>query len=152
MKTKGKTEKSHEMNGRSNRAFTLVELLLVLSILALLAGIVLPKFVGQGEKAKVKAAITQLDNFKTALNVFEVENGHYPKGKNGLNDLMVKPRDATSEWHKYLDADALPLDPWQHPYVYECPGRHNTDSYDLSSAGPDGQLGNADDVNNWTTK
>jgi general secretion pathway protein G len=152
MKTKGKMEKSHEMNGRSNRAFTLVELLLVLSILALLAGIVLPKFVGQGEKAKVKAAVTQIDSFKTALNLFEVENGHYPKGKNGLMDLMVKPRDASSEWHKYLDTDTLPLDPWQHPYVYECPGRHNTDSFDLSSAGPDGQLGNADDINNWTTR
>jgi general secretion pathway protein G len=151
MNTNSKSVTNH-VKRRGRHAFTLVELLLVLSILALLAGIVLPKFVGQGEKAKVKAAITQLDNFKTALNLFEVENGHYPKGKNGLNDLMVKPRDATSEWHKYLDADALPLDPWQHPYVYECPGRHNTDSFDLSSAGPDGQLGNADDINNWTTR
>jgi general secretion pathway protein G len=143
---------TNDVKRRGHRAFTLVELLLVLSILALLAGIVLPKFVGQGEKAKVKAAVAQLDAFKTALNLFEVENGHYPKGKNGLTDLMVKPHDASADWHKYLDTDALPLDPWQHQYVYVCPGRHNTDSYDLSSAGPDGQLGNEDDINNWTSK
>src|SRR5271169_1042358 len=148
-----KTKCEHETTGNGinrlrRRAFTLVELLLVLAILALLAGLVLPKLAGTGERAKVKAAVAQLDSFKTALNLFEVENGHYPKGKNGLNDLMVKPRDATSDWHKYLDSDTLPLDPWQHPYVYVFPGRHNPDSYDLSSAGPDGQLGNEDDINN----
>jgi general secretion pathway protein G len=142
---------TNDVKRRSQHAFTLVELLLVLSILALLAGIVLPKFVGQGEKAKVKAAQTQISSFKTALALFEVDNGKFPPGKNGLNDLLVKPRYASSEWHKYLDQDTLPLDPWQHPYVYECPGRHNSD-YDLSSAGPDGQLGNEDDINNWTSK
>jgi general secretion pathway protein G len=152
MKTQCKHDTEKRMNLSRRRGFTLVELLLVLAILALLAGLVLPKLAGTGERAKVKAAIAQEDAFKTALNLFEVENGKYPPGKNGLSDLMVKPRYATSEWHKYLDTDALPLDPWQHPYVYECPGRHNTDSYDLSSAGPDGQLGNEDDINNWTSK
>jgi general secretion pathway protein G len=152
MKTQSKPDPKKGVNHLRRRAFTLVELLLVLAILALLAGLVLPKLAGTGERAKVKAAVAQLDAFKTALNLFEVENGHYPKGKNGLMDLMVKPRDATTDWHKYLDTDKLPLDPWQHEYVYVFPGRHNPDSYDLSSAGPDGQLGNEDDINNWTTK
>ena len=132
---------------RHQHAFTLIEMMLVLTILAILAGLVLPKLVGQGEKAKVKATQAQLGAFKTALDLFEVDNGHYPKGKNGLNDLVVKPRDAGTDWHQYLDN--IPLDQWQHPYVFESPGRHNANSYDLSSAGPDGQAGNEDDIVNW---
>lgn len=131
---------------KQRRAFTLVELLLVLTILAILAAIVLPKLSGTGERARVKAAVTQISAFATALDLFEVENGHYPKGKNGLNDLMVKPNDAQN-WHQYMES--IPLDPWQHPYIYEFPGRHRPNSYDLSSMGPDGRPGNDDDITNW---
>ncbi len=149
-----KTTLKHDTRGGMNRgrqhAFTLVELLLVLSILALLAGLVLPKLVGTRVTAQKKATITQIGAFKDALNMFEVDNGHYPKGKNGLNDLVVKPRDASSDWHQYLDK--IPLDPWEHPYIYECPGRHNPTTFDLSSAGPDGQAGNDDDIGNWDSK
>jgi general secretion pathway protein G len=147
MKTNSHQKSSHARNRRSHRAFTLVELLLVLSILALLAGLVLPKLVGTGEKAKVKTAIAQIGAFKTALEMFEVDNGKFPPGKNGLNDLVVKPRYASADWHQYLDK--IPLDPWNNPYIYECPGRHNPNGYDLSSAGPDGQPGNDDDIANW---
>lgn len=137
------------MNRASQHAFTLVELLLVLSILALLAGLVLPKLVGTRKTAEVKTTITQIGAFKNALDLFEVDNGHYPTGKNGLNDLIVKPRNASSDWHQYLDN--IPSDPWGHPYIYECPGRHNPNGFDISSAGPDGQAGNEDDIGNWTT-
>lgn len=131
---------------QQRRAFTLVELLLVLAILALLAGIALPKLTGSKERANVSATKTQLDAFKTALDMFEVDSGHYPRGKNGLNDLVAQPRDAQN-WHQYLDN--VPLDPWGHPYIYECPGRHRPTSYDLSSMGPDGRAGTDDDINNW---
>jgi general secretion pathway protein G len=131
---------------KQRQAFTLVELLLVLTILAILAAIVLPKLTGQGERARVKAAITQISAFSTALDLFEVENGHYPKGKNGLNDLNVQPRDAQN-WHQYMES--IPPDPWQHPYIYEFPGRHRPNSYDLSSMGPDGRPGTDDDITNW---
>jgi len=144
---KCKSAAQHRIQRQHRRAFTLVEMLLVLTILAILAGLVLPKMVGQGEKAKIKATQAQIGGFKTALELFEVDNGHFPKGKSGLNDLVVKPRDASAEWHQYLDS--IPLDQWQHPYIYECPGRHNPNSYDLSSAGPDGQPGNEDDIFNW---
>lgn len=133
--------------GLRRRAFTLVEMLLVLSILALLAGLVLPKLVGQGEKARKQTATTQLGAFKTALDLYEVQNGGYPKS---LNDCVVKPRNASSEWTQVLDK--VPLDPWEHPYIYVFPGRHNPTGYDLSSAGPDGTPNNDDDIRNWETK
>jgi general secretion pathway protein G len=119
---------------RRNQGFTLVEMLLVLVILATLAAIVYPKVMGRSEQARVTAAQTQIANFKTALDAFEVDNGYYPKGKNGLVDLLQKPRDAVS-WHgPYLDT--IPKDPWSNDYMYECPGRHNPSSYDISSSGP----------------
>jgi general secretion pathway protein G len=119
---------------RRQHGFTLVEMLLVLVILATLAAIVLPKLSGRTEQAKLTAAATQISNFKTALDAFEVDNGYYPKGKNGLQDLIVQPRDALS-WHgPYMES--IPKDPWLNDYIYECPGRHNPASYDISSAGP----------------
>lgn len=137
------------MNGPSQRAFTLVELLLVLSILALLAGLVLPKLTGIGETAKKKAAIAQIGAFKTALDLFEAENGQFPPGNTGLNDLVNKPRYASSEWHQYLDK--VPPDPWGSQYIYVKPGRHNPNGYDLSSMGPDMKAGTSDDICNWDT-
>jgi general secretion pathway protein G len=152
MKITSKHDMREGMNRRPRAAFTLVELLLVLSILALLAGLVLPRLIGTRKTAEIKTTITQIGNFKEALSMFEADNGHFPKGKNGLNDLIVKPRDASPEWKKYLDTDKVPDDPWGTPFAYECPGRHNPDGFDLSSAGPDKQFGTEDDINNWSNK
>ncbi len=135
---------------RATSGFTLVELLLVLVILGILAGIVVPKFGGTTERARISAATAQLSTFATALDLFEVDNGYYPKGKNGLNDLIVKPRDASAAWHPYLES--VPLDPWKNPYVYECPGKHRPGSYDLMSMGVDGRVGGDDDITNWEQK
>lgn len=131
-------------NRRHRRhGFTLVEMLLVLTILAILAAIVYPKVMGRGQDARIKAAITQISSFGTTLDMFEVDNGHYPKS---LNDLVVQPRDAQN-WHQYLDK--IPDDPWGHPYVYTYPGKHRVNSYDLMSVGPDGRAGGDDDIVNW---
>ncbi|MGA2175496.1 MAG: type II secretion system major pseudopilin GspG [Verrucomicrobiota bacterium] len=131
---------------RTQGAFTLVELLLVMTILAILAGIVLPKMAGRGEQARVAAAKTQIESFGTALGTYEVDNGNYPRGRDGLQALIVKPRDALN-WHgPYMEKD-IPPDPWGKKYVYECPGKHNPSGYDLYTTGPDGTV-----YGNWTVQ
>lgn len=131
-------------------AFTLIELLLVLVILGILAAIVVPKMAGRSEQARVAAAKTQIGSFKTALEAFEVDNGYYPKGKAGLQDLVKQPNN-TPNWHgPYLES--IPEDPWHNAYIYEYPGKHNTGSYDLASMGLDGKVGGDDDVTNWSSE
>jgi general secretion pathway protein G len=130
-----------------HRAFTLIELLLVLVILGILAAIVVPKFAGRTEQARLTAAQTQISSFDTALSAFEVDNGYYPKGKAGLLELVEQPRDAQNWKGPYLKD--VPKDPWNNDYIYEYPGRRNVSSYDLSSAGPDGKPGSDDDITNW---
>jgi general secretion pathway protein G len=128
------------------QAFTLVEMLLVLVILATLAAIVYPRVMGRSEQARVTAAMTQIASFKTSLDAFEVDNGYFPKGRNGLNDLVQQPRDTTS-WHgPYMDT--IPKDPWGNEYIYECPGKHNPASYDISSQGSPGAN---TPIGNWDT-
>ena len=130
--------------------FTLIELLLVLVILGILAAIVVPKFSGRTEQARVTAAQSQISTFGTALDAFEVDMGFYPKGRNGLNDLVQTPRDSQNWKGPYLKNE-IPRDPWGNEYVYECPGRQNTSSYDLTSAGPDGRTGTEDDITNFSS-
>ena len=129
--------------------FTLIELMLVLVILATLAGLVAPKFVGYGKKAKIQAAKTQIEgNFSTALDAFEVAVGRYPSTAEGLRALVVKPTTDPGDWDKPF-LMKIPLDPWGNEYQYLYPGQHNVDSYDLYSFGPDGKLGGGDDIVNW---
>jgi general secretion pathway protein G len=146
-------ERNHS-TGRAHRAgrggFTLVEMLLVVVIIGILAAIVLPKITGRAEQARITAANAQLAAFKSALNTYELDNGHFPRGNNGLQDLMSRPRDLPNWRGPYLDeSGGIPKDPWGNEYIYEYPGRHNQNSYDLYSAGPDGQAGTDDDIANW---
>ncbi|MGC9328196.1 MAG: type II secretion system major pseudopilin GspG [Candidatus Hinthialibacter sp.] len=141
----------HKRCGSLNRqkGFTLVEMLLVLVILATLAAIVVPKFAGRSEQAKVTAAQTQIANFEIVLDAFEVDNGFYPKGSDGLNDLVEQPNEAKNWRGPYMKE--IPTDPWENDYIYENPGKHNTNGYDLYSMGPDGRSGTDDDITNWKT-
>jgi len=133
--------------GRSG--FTLIEMLLVLVILATLAAIVIPKFSGRTKQAKVTATQAQISNFETVLEAFEVDNGYYPKGSGGLQDLIDQPNDAQNWRGPYLKK-GIPLDPWGNPYTYEYPGKKNQSGYDIMSMGPDGRVGGGDDITNWS--
>ena len=113
-----------------------------------IVGIVLlyPKF-GSHEKAHFSSGPGPLGGgIKSALGQYKVDNGSYPKS---LQDLVQKPDDATN-WHgPYFDPPKLPVDPWGNNYFYNYPGTHNTNAYDLFSAGPDGRIGTEDDIGNW---
>jgi len=116
-------------------------------ILAVLAAIVAPKFTGRSEQAKVTAAQSQISAFKTALDMFELDNGRFPTSQEGLSALTEKPNDAQGWKRPYIDA--LPQDPWQNEYRYKYPGDHNEEGYDLYSMGPDQQDGTEDGIINW---
>lgn len=95
--------------------------------------------------------ITDVLNFKTALNMFQVECGRYPTTTEGLAALIKRPATLSEDvkWRLYLDANEIPKDRWGHNYVYRYPGLHNPDSFDVFSCGPDGIPDTADDIGNW---
>lgn len=123
----------------ASRAFTLIELLLVLVILAVLAAVVVPKFTNRSEQAKRTAAATDIANIETALDAYEIDNGSYPEE---LGVLAQKSQSGHGPYLKQVNDD-----PWGRPYVYVNPGQHS--SVDLYSVGPDGREGTDDDVTNW---
>ena len=126
-------------------------MLLVLVILAVLAAIVIPKFAGRSQQAKVTAAASQISGFELALNSFEVDNGFYPQGSAGLNALVEQPNNLQSWKGPYL-SKGIPLDPWGNAYIYNYPGKANPKHFDIHSPGPDGQAGTDDDVTNFDAK
>jgi general secretion pathway protein G len=95
--------------------------------------------------ANVAAAMIQIATFKTALDAFQADNGFYPTGRSGLEDLIKQPAETTNWQGPYLYG--IPKDPWGHDYLYECPGQHNSNTYDISSTGP--PRANAP-IENWT--
>ena len=128
-----------------NRAFTLVEMLLVVTIIGILAALTIPRIVGVSESSRIKAARIDINGgIKTALGRYEIDNGCFPQS---LQDLLTQPSTANHWTGPYLDKQ--PVDPWGHPYIYYYPGKRNPIDYDLLSAGPDGKEGTDDDIGNW---
>jgi general secretion pathway protein G len=142
--------RSSVMVGRKSReAFTLIELLLVLVILAVLAAVVVPKFTGRQKDAKISAAKADISNLETSLETYEVDNGEYPSTQQTLQALVEAPAGVKNWKGPYVKK--LPNDPWGNPYVYTSPGTHTTGGYDIQSYGPDGRDGGGDDIVSWTT-
>jgi len=133
----------------SSAGFTLIELIVVVVIIGLLAGLVVPQFIKQEEKATAKAAKAQIELFGTALDTFRLDVGRYPTTQEGLAALTQKPASAERWDGPYLKKE-VPPDPWGKAYVYKSPGDHGP--YDIISYGADGVPGGEDnnrDVTSW---
>lgn len=133
---------------RDSSGFTLIELIVVVVIIGLLAGLVLPQFIRQEEKAKLKATRAQIELFATALDTFRLDVGRYPTTEEGLQALRQKPG-AIERWDGPYLKKELPLDPWSKPYVYKSPGDHGP--YDVISYGADGVPGGDGDNRDITS-
>jgi general secretion pathway protein G len=136
---------------RGRYAFTLIELLLVLAILAALTAMIAPRFAKRSEQARITAARADVSNLETAVDAFEVDTGRYPTTEEGLAALVEQPADLTG-WHGPYIKRGVPKDPWGNPYVYRCPGQRNTSGYDIYSFGPNRQEGGGDDIDNWSER
>ena len=124
--------------------FTLIELMVVIIILGVLAGLVLPRFMGRTEEAKRTKAKLQIENLESALKLYKLDNGSYPTTQQGLDALVKLPTagNIPKSWREggYLEKPQIPLDPWGRAYVYLSPGMKNKD-FDLKSLGADGEEG-----------
>lgn len=131
--------------------FTLIELLLVVGILAILAGLVVPRFVNRSESARVSAAVADIrSNLASALELYELDNGTFPSTAQGLQALLREPDvpPYPENWNgPYVRATTF-RDPWGRDYVYRSPAATPGLAYDLVSYGPDGIEGGGDDVSN----
>ncbi len=138
--------KHHKMPKNRQRGFTLVELLLVLVILALIAGLVLPGIIGKAESAKAKAASSQISRISMSVESFYLDTGNTPSS---LEELVNQPSGVTG-WNGPYIKNSLLKDPWGQPYKYSVPGEHG--DFDIESLGADRQRGgegkNAD-ITSW---
>jgi len=139
-------KKHYKLYKRGQRGFTLVELLLVLVILALIAGLVLPGIIGKAESAKVKAAAAQISRISMSVESFYLDTGNTPAS---LEELVKEPSGVTGWTGPYIK-NSLLKDPWGQPYQYTIPGEHG--DFDIQSFGADRQRGgegrNAD-ITSW---
>lgn len=135
----------------NNKGFTFVEIMVVVIILGVLAAMVLPKFMGRTEEARVNAADSQLGVFATALDAYELDNGKFPTTEQGLDALVKEPTTppVPRRWKGPYLQKGIPKDPWGQAYLFKSPGTRNPRSYDLLCYGPDGKEGGGDDISNW---
>lgn len=133
----------------SRAAFTLMEVLLVLGILGVIMAMVVPKVLGRQKYANIDATRVSIGGLSQALKLYSLDHaGDLPSAAEGLNVLLKQPARQDASWKgPYLEKE--PRDAWGQPLVYVSPGKHNADSFDIVSAGPDHISGTVDDIGNW---
>lgn len=137
------------------RGFTLIEIMVVITILGILAALIVPRVVGRTDDAKIAAARQDIASLMQALKLYRLDNGRYPTTEQGLQALITKPatEPVPNNWKQggYLERTSLPRDPWGHPYQFLNPGLRG--EIDVFSFGADGQSGgqNIDaDIGSWS--
>ena len=138
----------------SAQGFTLIELMVVMVILGILAGLIVPRIMDRPEEARRTKAGIQIRALEQALKLYKLDNGQYPTTEQGLLALVEAPTVGAlaKKWRigGYLEKNKVPKDPWDYDFVYLCPGLHG--DFDLISYGPDHQSGGEGkdaDINNW---
>ena len=149
-------------NRQMKRAFTLLEIMLVIVIILMLGAVVLKNISGQGDRARKQTTAIQLRSIGENLEMFKLDMGRFPTTEEGLKALYsadsIQDEELAKKWAgPYMGEDKggdvetefKIKDSWEHEFHYASPGEHNTKTYDLYSDGPDGQEGNEDDIVNW---
>jgi len=140
---------------RAQRGFTLIEIMVVVVIIGILGAIVVPQFMSRPDQAKATAARTDVQAIATALEMYRLDNAHYPSTQQGLQALNKRPSGtpAARNWNPQGYLKSLPIDPWGTPYQYRYPGVQAADGgFDLYSLGADGVSGgdgHGADIGNW---
>src|SRR6266550_9432644 len=129
----------------NQQGFTLLEIMLVVTIIALLLGTAIYKLAGNVEYARHTRVRADIQGINTQLKLYESMNGFYPTTDQGLQALVVQPDTDPKPTRWYQLYSEMPKDPWQTDYVYRCPGTKNPNGYDLYSAGPDRKPDTNDD-------
>lgn len=140
-------------SGRRESGVTLIEMLVVVTIIGLFATVAAMRFLPRAEDAKVVAARSQISVFSNALALYKLDTGRFPSTEQGLKALRDRPQDQDQWQGPYIDKD-LPLDPWGHAYSYKFPGEHGEEP-DIESYGADGQPGGegtSADIVSWKSK
>jgi len=137
-----------------DRGFTLIELMVVIIILGILAGLIVPRIMSRPEEARQMKARIQIEGLETALKLYRLDNGDYPSTEQGLQSLVEAPTvgKLPRKWRDggYLEKGKVPKDPWGNEYVYLSPGTHG--DYDIISYGADGEAGGDEkdkDITSW---
>jgi general secretion pathway protein G len=145
------TTRGRYLARQAERGFTLVEMLVVITLIGLVMGLVGPRVLNFLTESKVKTAKIQIESFESALDLYFLDVGHYPTTSEGLGALAQRPG-STAVWNgPYLKGNVVPTDPWGTPYIYRSPGQHG--AYDIISYGADKREGGTSaeaDITSWS--
>ena len=125
---------------RSRAGVTLIEMLVVVTIIGLFVALVGPSLFKKADDARITATKSQVANFMTALGAYKLDTGNFPSTEQGLQALRVKPAEVL-QWNGPYMPQEIPKDQWGHDFIYRFPGEHGNDEPDIISLGADGQPG-----------
>lgn len=137
-------------SSKQNRGFTLIEIMVVVVIIGILAGIVVPRIMDRPAEARITKARQDIRTLESQLNLYRLDNFRYPTTDQGLEALVEEPTSSPrpENWRPYMDR--IPKDPWGNDYRYLQPGEHGEiDIYSLGADGREGGEGDNADIGNW---